>query len=171
MSPTAVTARLEIRPARAEDEPFLAALFAVNEQERLAASGADATTLQAVIRHELAGQRRHYRQLDEDATHCLILAEGAAAGRVVYWENREEIRLAELAIAPACRGLGIGSAVIDTLKARALTTRRPLRLHVEKYHLRQPGNFYRRLGFVVLEDRQTHWFMEWNGPTDRRALS
>jgi GNAT superfamily N-acetyltransferase len=156
------TALLELRRVRPEDEPFLGALFAFTEQERLAACGADALTLQAIIRHEWAGQSRHYRLLDADATHSIILAQGQPAGRLVFWENGAEIHLAELAVAPAFRGLGIGSAVIDTLKAKAQQTRRPLRLHVEKYHLRQPRKFYQRLGFVLLEDRQTHLLMEWD---------
>ncbi len=147
---------------RPEDEPFLAQLFAFTEQERLAHCGADPSLLQTIIKHELAGQNRHYRQLDQEATHSIILAQGQPAGRLVFWENRSEIRLAELAVAPAFRGLGVGSAVIDTLKAQARQSRRPLRLHVEKYNHRQPRRFYQRLGFRVLEDRQTHWFMEWD---------
>jgi ribosomal protein S18 acetylase RimI-like enzyme len=162
------SALLELRPVRPEDEPFLTQLFTVTEHERLAQSGADAATLQAVIRHEQAGQNRHYRLLNEEASHCIILARGNPAGRLVYWENREEIRLAELAVAPAFRGLGIGSAVIDTLKARAMQSRRPLRLHVEKYHLRQPRRFYQRLGFRLLEDRHTHLFMEWDAAHARQ---
>lgn len=157
---------LELRPVRPDDEPFLAQLFAFTEQERLALTGADSHTLDKIIRHELAGQQRHYRLLNEDATHCIILAQGHAAGRMVFWENRDEIRLAELAITPAFRGLGVGSAVIDTLKAQARHSHRPLRLHVEKYHLRQPRRFYQRLGFHLIEDRQTHLFMEWDFKRD-----
>jgi ribosomal protein S18 acetylase RimI-like enzyme len=154
-------ALLELRPVRAEDEPFLAQLFAVTEHERLAFSGLTGDLLNTVVRHEFAGQQRHYSLLDQEATHCIIIAQGNPAGRLVFWENREEIRLAELAIAPAFRGLGIGSAVVDTLKAQAGQSKRPLRLHAEKYNLRQPRRFYQRLGFRVIEDRHTHWFMEW----------
>jgi GNAT superfamily N-acetyltransferase len=160
------TALLELRRVRPEDEPFLAQLFAFTEQERLAACGADEVTLQAIIRHELAGQNRHYRLLNEEATHSIIVAQGQPAGRLVFWENGAEIRLAELAVAPAFRGLGVGSAVIETLKAQAAQSRRPLRLHVEKYHLRQPRKFYQRQGFRLLEDRQTHWLMEWDARRD-----
>lgn len=158
---------LELRPVRPEDEPFLTQLFAFTEQERLALSGADAYTLEKIIRHEFAGQNRHYRLLNEEATHCIILAQGNAAGRLVFWENRDEIRLAELVVAPAFRGLGIGSAIIDSLKAQAQQSRRPLRLYVEKYHLRQPRQFYQRIGFHIIEDRQTHLFMEWDYNRER----
>jgi len=155
-------ALLELRLVRPEDEPFLTDLFTVIEQERLAWTDLKNGSLQTIISHELIGQQRHYRALNEDATHCLIIAQSKPAGRVVFWNNRDEIRLAELAVAPAFRGLGIGSAVVETLKAQARQTKRPVRLHVEKYHHRQPRRFYHQLGFRVIEDRDTHWFMEWD---------
>jgi len=157
-----IPALLELRLVRPEDEPFLTDLFTVIERERLAGADLKNESLQTAINHELIGQRRHYRALNEDATHCVIVAQSKPAGRVIFWDNREEIRLAELAVAPAFRGLGIGSAVIETLKAQARQTKRPLRLHVEKYNYRQPHRFYQQLGFQVIEDRKTHWFMEWD---------
>lgn len=156
------TSLLELRLVRPEDEPFLSALFHVVEQERLLGAGLAPQMLSTVIGHEFAGQRRHYRSLNEDATHCVIIAGGQSAGRLIFWDNRDEIRLAELAVAPAFRGLGIGSAVVETLKAQARQTKRPLRLHVEKYNYRQPHRFYQQLGFQMIEDRKTHWFMEWD---------
>ena len=66
----------------------------------------------------------------------------------------------DIALLPAYRNAGIGSALLHALMAEAAQAGKPVRIHVEKQN---PAlRLYTRLGFVPIADRGVYWFLEWS---------
>jgi ribosomal protein S18 acetylase RimI-like enzyme len=75
----------------------------------------------------------------------------------------DEIRLVDIALLPEHRGQGIGRRLIEGLFAEAAGAGKAVRLHVGKDNRAVP--LYTRLGFQIIGDKETHFFMEWR-PAD-----
>ncbi len=78
-------------------------------------------------------------------------------------ERREFlIRIVDIAIAPAFRGRGAGTAVLAGVIAEASATGKVVELHVETSN---PAlRLYRRLGFVQTEAMAPYLRMQWRPP-------
>ncbi len=153
---------LTMRPTEPEDEPFLRALQEERDVERLFLDALPPEMSEAkkrIVESQYQAREDHYANVNWDQTDCLILVEGERVGRFIVMQNSEEIRLADIVVAKAHRGKGIGLAVIQGIQGECMQSKRPLRLHVER---NGPAlGFYQQLGFQLLEERGTHYFMEW----------
>ena len=96
-----------------------------------------------------------------------ILVDGEPVGRMIILQNGKEIRIADLAIDAAHRRKGIATAAIQGNIGEAIQSKRALRLHVAKFGDEDAARLYTRLGFVPIEDRGSHWFMEWRPGSGR----
>ena len=91
-----------------------------------------------------------------------ILYEGDSIGRlyVAHWDT--EIRLVDIAILPAYRGAGIGTAILTDVLAEGQRSGKPVSIHVEQYN---PAlRLYERLGFVHRSTYGVYFLMEWQPP-------
>lgn len=153
---------LTMRPVIPEDEPFLRKLRAEHDVERLHLQDNDPDMehmRKIILDSQFEGHSKHYKDVNWDRKDCLIEVDGEPVGRFIVMQNSEEVRLADIVIAAAHRGKGIGHAVIEGTQGECVQSKRPLRLHVEK--LNPALQFYQQMGFRLLEDRETHFFMEW----------
>ena len=93
--------------------------------------------------------------------------EGKPAGRL-YVERREFlIRIVDIAIAPAFRGRGAGSALLAGVIAEASAAGKVVELHVEAAN---PAlRLYRRLGFVQTDAVAPYLRMQWRPPVAETA--
>jgi ribosomal protein S18 acetylase RimI-like enzyme len=89
----------------------------------------------------------------------VIYVDARPAGRLYVERTSKEIRLMDICLLPEFRKSGIGTYLMQTLIDDAKKDDLPISLHVEKNS--SSKDFYDRLGFQVIEDRQTHWFMEY----------
>ncbi|MEO0509777.1 MAG: GNAT family N-acetyltransferase [Verrucomicrobiota bacterium] len=156
-----MNAVLKLRPRDDDDQPFLTHLFALTVSERLRLWHWDAGEAQKIVDQQFHAHSEHYRQLDEEKSDVIIELDDQSVGRMLWFHNRDEIRLADISLLPECRGRGIGTAAIETLKSFSVQGKRPLRLHVEKFS--NAVRLYLRQGFYLLEDRETHLYLEWHG--------
>jgi ribosomal protein S18 acetylase RimI-like enzyme len=102
-------------------------------------SGAHAETPQAV-RERLCSARA-----------VLALAGEVAAGCVFYEKQEGRVYLSRLAVRPACRGRGLGRALIEYVEGRARALGLPrVRLGV-RLALTQQRAYYERLGYGPVE--------------------
>ena len=156
---------LTMRPVMPEDEPFLRELRAEHDAERLHLQDwgeEQELARKLILEHQFEGHTKHFQNVNWDRKDCLVLVDDEPVGRFIVMQNAEEVRLADIVIAGKYRGQGIGHAVIEGTQGECIQSKRPLRLHVEKF---SPAlQFYQSLGFRLLEDRQTHFFMEWTPP-------
>lgn len=153
---TSVTFRL-IRP---DDLPFLYTVYASTRLEELAPLGWDEAQQAAFLTMQFNAQHRAYQDTYADADFQIILSGNRAVGRLYIARWQEEIRLIDIALLPAYRNTGIGTAILTDILAEAAQVGKPVRIHVEMFN---PAlRLYERLGFGTLEERGVYYFMEWS---------
>ena len=149
---------MTLRPAAAEDEAFLLALYASTRAEEVAAWGFDESQARSFLMFQFTAQRRHYEAEFPAASDHIIRLGDHDIGRIMVSRSPEEIRLVDIALLPEHRGAGIGAALVSGLVDEARERSLPLRLHV---HTTSPARrLYERLGFSVVDDTGVHLLME-----------
>jgi ribosomal protein S18 acetylase RimI-like enzyme len=152
----------QLRPATKADRAFLVELYAGTRAEELALVDWDEETKRAFIEHQFSAQDDHYRANYPGAALDLIEVEGERAGRLYVYRGEEDIRIMDIAVAPAFRGQGIGTALIEELIAEARSSGRSVSIHVE---MQNPARgLYERLGFIQIGEHGVYVLMEWSQP-------
>jgi ribosomal protein S18 acetylase RimI-like enzyme len=148
-----------IRPATAEDVGFLADVIveATRAQGRLPndfdepqwrKSFAEWSTEQ--IRSEIP-----------ESTISVIEVDNRSAGRLRINRAADYIELCGIQLLPASQRQGIGTAIIQDLKAQAAAAGIPLDLGVEKDNA-EARKLYDRLGFVQVGETEQECKLRWN---------
>ncbi len=146
---------------RADDEAFLFALYANTRAAEVAAWGWAEAQAQAFLQMQFRAQRGHAAY--PNAVEMIIEWEGNAVGHWLIARPDGEIRLVDVALLSAHQRLGIGTYLLQDLQRMAQSEGLPIRLHVAYDN---PARFwYKRHGFKLLEDRGSHWLMEWHFTT------
>ena len=134
-----------LRPVAGADRAFLVDLYGSVREPELAHVPWDDAARRAFVEHQYAAQDAHYRQNYPGATLDVIEVEGEPAGRLYVHRGPSDIRIMDIALAPAFRGRGIGTELLRGLMAEAQESGRKLSIHVE---MNNPARgLYERLGF------------------------
>jgi ribosomal protein S18 acetylase RimI-like enzyme len=143
-----------VRPATLEDAGFLAdvVLTATRAQGRLPGAfdePAWRSAFTAWTARQICGEI-------PDSTTSVIESGGERVGRLRITRSTDHIELSGIQLLPRVQGHGIGTAVIEDLKAEAEAAGIPLDIGVEKDNPRA-RRLYERLGCVqVAEDEEEH---------------
>ena len=156
MNPTNADS-VTLRPAETQDDVFLFQLYRDTRAEEMAAWGWGEVQQQAFLSLQFRARNLSYSTY-KNTEHSIILDGGRPIGRLLISGMEDEIRLVDIALLAEARGLGIGAKLITGLFAKAMSEGKPLRLHVEKFS--RAFRLYQRLGFQVIEDTGTQYFME-----------
>ncbi len=149
----------ELRPVRPEDDNFLLRVYSDTRADEMALVPWTTEQKGAFLRMQLEAQRRYYLEQHPEATHSLVVVDGAPAGRLYVARKTEEIRILDVAILIERRRAGIGSAVVGDLLAEARRTDLPLRIYVETV---SPAlSLFERLGFRGGEETGLYRLMEY----------
>lgn len=163
MRPTAVT----LRPARADDAPFLRRLYASTREDELSALAWSVAQRETFLSLQLEAQDRHYRAHYPQARFDVIERDGAPVGRLVVDRGAGVIHLLDIALLPAERGAGLGGALLRELQKEASARGSAILLHVVRT---SPAlRLYARLGFRVRREESVYVEMEWR-PQDEAPL-
>jgi ribosomal protein S18 acetylase RimI-like enzyme len=150
------------------DREFLLELYASTREEELAqvewADGAKA----AFLEHQFSAQDRHYRSNYPAATLDVIEVDGERAGRLYVYRGEDDIRIMDIAVAPAFRGRGIGTGLVEALMAEARASGRTLSIHVEAQN--PARSLYDRLGFMPVGEHGVYVLMEWRDQGTRATV-
>jgi ribosomal protein S18 acetylase RimI-like enzyme len=134
-----------LRPVADDDRPFLVDLYGSVREPELAHVPWDEATKRAFVEQQFAAQDAHYREHYPGATLDVVVVDGEPAGRLYVHRGPSDIRIMEIALAPAYRGRGIGTQLLRALLAEAQESGRKLSIHVE---INNPARrLYERLGF------------------------
>lgn len=164
---------LKLRPVDPDDEPFLRLLRQQMDTERLGIQywGPDQQEMaQKILDLQFRAHSMHYKTVKSgwETKDNIIELDGEPAGRFIVAGGKSELRLCDIAVEKRFRGQGLGQAILDMTKNECMQSNRPLRLHVDK--LNSACQFYLKQGFRVVEDKDTHYFMEWLPHPDRRTI-
>jgi GNAT superfamily N-acetyltransferase len=161
--PAAAALAVTVRPVRAEEDlPFLAQVYASTRLEEVAGTGWPPEMQRSFLLHQFEAQHRHYRGTYHGAEWLVVERGGEPVGRLYIEEWADQIRLIDIALLPAARGGGIGSAILADLKGMAETAGKPLTIHVEKNNPAMA--LYLRLGFARIDEHGLYDLMEWRPP-------
>jgi ribosomal protein S18 acetylase RimI-like enzyme len=150
------------RPAHDGDRPFLQQVYASSREREMEQVPWDEARKAAFLRQQFAAQARSYQQQFPGAEDTVLEHEGQPIGRVQLVRLPDGLLLLDLAVLPAWRGRGLGTAVVRDLMAAAAADGTALRVHVED------GNpvrrLYGRLGFRAIERHGIHELLQWDPP-------
>lgn len=90
----------------------------------------------------------------------VIELDGSPVGRLRIVRTDELVDLAGIQLTPKAQGLGIGTAIVESLKTEATASGVPLEIRVEKDNLRAI-QLYNRLGLVRVGDTEDEHVLRW----------
>lgn len=148
-----------LRPETDADIPFLMRLFASTREEELAQVPWSAEEKQAFLAQQFHAQRHHYRNYIDGCVFGVIEHNGEPAGRIYLHERPLHLHLVDVALLPAWRGRGVGTALLEALQEVGRRSGRRVTIFVEKFN--SALRLYRRLGFTGIADHGVYLEMEW----------
>lgn len=152
---------VSFRPIESADRDFLSAVYAATRMQELAQVDWDENQKTQFLQMQFSAQHRYYQENYADADFLIILLDNRPAGRfyIAHWPN--EIRIVDLALLPAFRNAGVGTAILKGVLNEAALARKPVRIHVERFN---PAlSLYRRLGFLEIGEHGVYYLMERSG--------
>jgi ribosomal protein S18 acetylase RimI-like enzyme len=90
----------------------------------------------------------------------IVTHDGDVGTLCVTWDT-DPAFLAGIYLATTARGPGLGSAIIGDIQRRARELARSVQLRVLRTNA-PARRLYERLGFLVLEESDTHFLMRWS---------
>lgn len=138
---------LGLRPARLGDAAFLASLYRSTRWD-LQLLDAEKDFIETVLDMQQNAQTVGYGDDHPDAMNFIVEKLGESVGRVMVLFGPNEVRVLDLSLVPAVRGLGFGTAVLRALQQAADQVKSPLSLCVLR-HNQAARQLYYTLGFKL----------------------
>ena len=151
---------LVVRPALPQDEIFLYDLYSAVRAPEFELAPIPATQKELLIRMQFRAQLSAYTEMYPNSCYHLVLLDSKPVGRLWVAPGDGELQLVDIAVHPKLQGKGIGTVLVQRVQQEAAKARLPIRCCVFRFN---PGSlrFHLRLGFSVVREDQTHYYMEW----------
>lgn len=156
---------LSLRPAGDADLPFLREVYVGTRWEELQPLPWSTQQKLDFLSQQFALQHHHYHTHYPQTEFMLILQRELAIGRIYVQRLDGEFCLMDIALLPAHRRQGLGSALMAELVAEAEASRSRIGLHVERDNPAQ--RLYARFGFELVEDGDVYQFLRREPTTPR----
>lgn len=154
---------LFLRPERADDAGFLAALFRHSALADLALMPVDDAMKEALVRMQFDSQTATYRSQHPQARFDIVERRGEPIGRLVVDPGGQVGCIVDFTLLPDCQGRGLGTAILRAVLAQFAGLRRPVGCMVlagNEASLRM----CRRVGFVQTDAALPFLRLEWRPP-------
>jgi GNAT superfamily N-acetyltransferase len=136
---------VSFRAIEQRDEAFLRSLYRSVRDPELALTDWDDARKSAFANQQFDLQDRWYREQYRGAEFLLILRGEEPVGRLYLYAAATQLRVMDIALVPAARNAGLGTALVRHIQARAARDGLPVTLNVELFN---PARvLYARLGF------------------------
>lgn len=163
--------KLTLRPISDEDIPHLYDIYASTRAEELALvpDWGEADKM-AFLTQQFTAQHQYYQKVYQGADFQVIEYDNQPVGRLyIQWNFKsDEIRIIDIALLPAYRGKGIGTAILNTIFQKAAAASKCVTIHVE--YNNPAMRLYERLGFRKIgEFNSVYYLMKWIAERDEEA--
>jgi ribosomal protein S18 acetylase RimI-like enzyme len=102
-------------------------------------------------------QERMFAERFEPARYHLILVDDTVVGALAVERQESSIVIEDIKLLPSFQSRGLGSTIIQDVLDEAAARNMPVHLQVLKVN--PAHRLYRRLGFEVIGETETHWQM------------
>jgi GNAT superfamily N-acetyltransferase len=109
----------------------------------------------------------HVRGETPDSMTSVIELDDERVGRLRVTRTADYIELSGIQLLPRAQGHGIGTAIIEDLKAEATSAQVPLNIGVEKDNA-DAHRLYERLGLVQVDETEQEYKLQWRPQCDTR---
>jgi ribosomal protein S18 acetylase RimI-like enzyme len=140
---------MNLRPVVTGDAPLLYEIYAATRTDELALTGWSEGQKSAFTRMQFALQTAHYDTHYPEARRWVVEVDGQPAGRLYVDRRPERIDVIDIALLPAFRGRGIGSALLRGVLDDADRSGQPVTIYVEENN--PARRLYERMGFEELK--------------------
>jgi ribosomal protein S18 acetylase RimI-like enzyme len=155
--------RLWRRPESEADLPFLFDLYASTRTRELSRMDWSEKQKAQFVASQFQAQWVDYHGRYPDARFEVVELDGERVGRLIVHQREDELRLIDIAVAPAYRDRGIGTHLIGEVLDEARDLGLAVRFHVEESN--PARRLYDRLGFVEIAQNGPHRLLQW-GPEE-----
>lgn len=151
---------LVVRPALPQDEIFLYDLYSALRAPEFELAPIPAAQKELLLRMQFRAQLSAYTETYPNSCYHLVLLDSKPVGRLWVAPGNGELQLVDIALHPNLQSKGIGTVLIQRVQQEAAKANLPIRCCVFRFN---PGSlrFHRRLGFSVVREDQTHYYLEW----------
>ena len=160
---------LDLRPIEERDAEFLYAVYASTRTEELALLRWDAAQRESFLRMQNEAQRRDYWSNYDTSRFRIVVCNGVPAGRLYVERRSTKLHIIDIAILPAFRNRGIGTAMIVRLFDEADAAGLAVSIHVEYNNPAQ--RLYQRLGFEFLNEAGDVYRLMERRPSQQRSVA
>jgi len=151
---------LVVRPALPQDEIFLYDLYSAVRAPEFELAQIPAAQIDLLIRMQFRAQLSAYAEMYPNSCYHVVLLDSKQVGRLWVAPRDGELQLVDIAIHPKLQGKGIGTVLIQRVQQEAARVRLPIRSCVFRFNTGSL-RFHQRLGFSVVREDQTHFYLEW----------
>jgi ribosomal protein S18 acetylase RimI-like enzyme len=156
-----------VRPATADDDAFLYAVFCTTWDHEVAAMP-NPGLVQHFLRIQYTAQNRRFGQRFPGYERWVVMYGDQRAGRFFLHRSPSMLHLVEMTLLPEYRSLGIGSALLRGVMDEAAGAGQSVSLRVARRNVRA-ASLYDTIGFrLVAMDDQDSYF-EWTPELSRRT--
>ena len=154
---------LRLRPARADDLPFLRRLYGETRAAELAGVPWPEAVREQFLDSQFALQHRHYVNHFADADFLVLERGGDPVGRLYLQRAAPDFLIVDISLLGCVQGQGMGRGLIAAVQEMAVAEGSGVQLHVDVRNVRAQC-LYRRLGFALLspEPEGAHLRMRWS---------
>jgi ribosomal protein S18 acetylase RimI-like enzyme len=157
--PHRLSSVLVIRPARDSDKFFVEYLYHTTRDD-LQLIDAEPEFIESLIGQQQQAQTIGYGDQFPNAMYFIVEKQGERIGRIVLDFHDDEIRIVDIAMIPAARGLGYGTEILHALKQAAKSAGASLVLSVYKQNI-TARRLYEQEGFQVYQSNEVVEQMTW----------
>jgi ribosomal protein S18 acetylase RimI-like enzyme len=143
-----------LRAERAEDEPFLFALFRSHTERPLKQAGLAHAAIDTMVAFQHRSQSGTHRAMFPNAVYSIIESDAVPIGRLIEEDEGERVYFVDFALLPERQAKGLGTAFIEQVANEWAAKGRAARVEVHVGN--EPSlKLCRKLGFVTIEDKRT----------------
>ena len=150
---------ITLRPATAEDDPFLLDVYASTRAAELEAVPWTDAQKNAFLQMQFAAQHSYYREQFPTASYQVILLDDSRVGRLYVLKEKDDISILDVALLPEYRNSGIGTLLLREILDEATQSKKRVLVYVETFN---PSlRLFERLGFKSIAEEGINFLMEW----------
>lgn len=142
-----------------DDMAFLSELYRTTRWDEVLQIAWDDEQRKAFLHQQFTAQHQHYLSHYPHAEKLLIMRAEEPIGRIYVDRDEVSICLIDVALLPAYKHRGIGTALLRELLTEAQQQNKKVVIHVENFN--PAYRWYVKHGFQQVEDKGVYQYMEW----------